>query len=102
MPANTQWLDAVMSKYVAGQLARFRAEVESHTHQSIGSVQTDAARLLSDLCRHFGLDEEQHAFVLGESGVRHVEERYIRRHRRQAAIAHHTDLAVPANFEVGP
>jgi hypothetical protein len=93
MPANTQWLDAVLSKYVAGQLARFRAEVEGHTHQSIGAVQTDVARLLSDLCRHFGLDEEQHALVLGESGVRHVEERYMRRHRRQGAIARRADWA---------
>lgn len=102
MPANTQWLDAVMSKYVAGQLACFRAEVESHTHQSIGAVQTDAARLLSDLCRHFGLDEEQHAHVLGESGVRHVEERYLRRHRQRISVARHADLAAPANFEAGP
>ena len=85
MSADTQWLDAAMSKYVTGQLARFRTEVENHTHQSIGSIQTDAARLLSDLCRHFGLDEEQHAHVLGESGVRHVEERYLRRHKQRAA-----------------
>ena len=87
MSADTKWLDAAMSKYVTGQLARFRAEVENRTHQSIGSIQTDAARLLSDLCRHFGLDEEQHAHVLGESGVQHVEDRYLRRHRQRAASA---------------
>ena len=86
MSADTQWLDAVMSKYVTGQLARFRAEVENRTHQSIDTIQTDAARLLSDLCRHFGLDEEQHARVLGESGVRHVEERYLRRHKHRSSI----------------
>jgi hypothetical protein len=85
MSADTQWLDAAMSKYVTGQLARFRAEVENRTHQPVGAIQTDAARLLSDLCRHFGLDEEQHAHVLGESGVRYVEERYLRRHRQRAA-----------------
>jgi len=83
MSADTQWLDAVLSKYVTGQLARFRAEVENRTHQPVGAIQTDAARLLSDLCRHFGLDEEQHAHVLGESGVQHVEERYQRRHRQR-------------------
>jgi hypothetical protein len=84
MPADTQWLDAVMSKYVAGQLARFRADLEGRSHRPVGTVQTDAARLPSDLCRHFGLDEEQHAFVLGEADVRRVEERYVRRHRRRA------------------
>ncbi|MBN1978745.1 MAG: hypothetical protein JW918_15210 [Anaerolineae bacterium] len=89
MSADTQWLDAVMSKYVTGQLTRFRAEVENRTHQPVGAIQTDAARLLSDLCRHFGLDEEQHARVLGESGVRHVEELYLRRHRQWAFDAHH-------------
>ena len=99
MPADTQWLDAVMSKYVTGQLARFRAEVERCTHQPVGAVQTDAARLLSDLCRHFGLDEEQHALVLGEAGVRHVEERYVRRHRRRAGEGDRIDLAALANFE---
>jgi hypothetical protein len=90
----------VMSKYVAGQLARFRAELEGRTHQPVGAVQTDVARLLSDLCRHFGLDEEQHAHVLGESGVRYVEERYVRRHRRQTSVAHHADLVAPANSEM--
>jgi hypothetical protein len=100
MPADTQWLDAVMSRYVAGQLARFRAELEGCTHQPVGAIQTDAARLLSDLCRHFGLDEEQHALVLGESGVRYVEERYVRRHRQQMAGACRADLAAPANSEI--
>jgi hypothetical protein len=89
-----------MSKYVAGQLARFRAELEGHTHRPVGTVQTDAARLLSDLCRHFGLDEEQHALVLGESGVRHVEERYVRRHTQQMAGVHRADSAAPANSEM--
>jgi hypothetical protein len=102
MPAETQWLDAVMSKYVAGQLARFRAEVESRTYQPIGAVQTDAARLLSDLCRHFGLDEEQHAHVLGDAGVRHVEERYVRRYRRQARGDRRAELAGSANSGIGP
>lgn len=102
MPAETQWLDAVMSKYVAGQLARFRADLEGRTHGPVGAVHTDAARLLSDLCRHFGLDEEQHALVLGEAGVRHVEERYVRRHRRRAGGGCHADLAAPVNSEIGP
>jgi preprotein translocase subunit SecA len=100
MSADTQWLDAVMSKYVAGQLARFRAELEGRTHQPVGAVQTDAARLLSDLCRHFGLDEEQHTLVLGEAGVRHVEERYVRRHRQRTSFAHRADLAASANSEM--
>ncbi|MFL7794856.1 MAG: hypothetical protein AB8I69_22125 [Anaerolineae bacterium] len=100
MPADTQWLDAVLSKYVTGQLARFRAEVENHAHQPVGAIQTDAARLLSDLCRHFGLDEEQHAHVLGESGVQHVEERYRRRHKQRTPIAHHADLAASVNPEM--
>jgi hypothetical protein len=95
MSADTQVLDAVLSKYVAGQLARFRAELESRTHQSVGAAQTDAALLLSDLCRHFGLDEEQHAYVLGEAGVRHVENRYQRRHTRRGCRA---DLADAASF----
>jgi hypothetical protein len=99
MPTDTQWLDAVMSKYVAGQLARFRADLEGRTHRSVGTVQTDAARLLSDLCRHFGLDEEQHAHVLGEAGVRHVEERCVRRHAQQAAGVLRADLAEGANPE---
>lgn len=102
MPADTQWLDAVMSKYVAGQLARFRADLEGHTQQPVGAVQTDAARLLSDLCRHFGLDEEQHALVLGEAGVRHVEERYVRRHRQWAGGGDRVDLAASASSEIGP
>jgi hypothetical protein len=99
MSANTQWLDAVLSKYVASQLARFRVDLEGRAHRPVGAVQTDAARLLSDLCRHFGLDEEQHAFVLGEAGVGHVEERYVRRHR-QAEGGRRADLAAPANFEM--
>jgi hypothetical protein len=103
MPADTQWLDVVLSKYVAGQLARFRAELEGQTHRPVGAVQTDAARLLSDLCRHFGLDEEQHAHVLGEAGVRHVEERYVRRHRRRSEGSRCVDLAAPGNSEqAGP
>jgi hypothetical protein len=102
MSTDTQWLDAVMSKYVAGQLARFRADLEGHTHQPVGAVQTDAARLLSDLCRHFGLDEEQHAHVLGEAGVRHVEERYVRRHAQQAAGARYIDLADGVDPRMGP
>ena len=102
MPAETQWLDAVMSKYVAGQLARFRADLEGRTHGPVGAVQTDAARLLSDLCRHFGLDEEQHALVLGEAGMRLVEERYVKRHRRKAAETRSVDLAAPANSKIGP
>lgn len=102
MPADTQWLDAVMSKYVAGQLARFRADLEGRTHGPVGAVQTDAARLLSDLCRHFGLDEEQHALVLGEAGVRHVEERYVRRHRRRMTETRSVNLAAPASSEIGP
>ena len=100
MSAEIQWLDAVLSKYVAGQLARFRAELEGRTRQPVGAVQTDAARLLSDLCRHFGLDEEQHAHVLGESGARHVEESYMRRHRQRAMGACPADLAAPANSEM--
>jgi hypothetical protein len=95
MPANTQWLNTVMSKYVAGQLARFRTDLEGRTHGPVGAVQTDAARLLSDLCRHFGLDEEQHALVLGEAGVRHVEERYKRRHKQREAKARCVELATP-------
>ena len=102
MPADTQWLDAVMSKYVTGQLARFRADLEGRTHGPVGAVHTDAARLLSDLCRHFGLDEEQHALVLGEAGVRHVEERYVRRHRRRAGGDDRTDLAASANSQISP
>jgi hypothetical protein len=100
MSAEIQWLDAVMSRYVTGQLARFRAELEGRTRQSVGAVQTDAARLLSDLCRHFGLDEEQHALVLGESGARHVEESYLRRHGQRAAGARPADLAGAAHSEV--
>jgi hypothetical protein len=91
-----------MSKYVAGQLARSRADLEGRTHRPVGTVQTDAARLLSDLCRHFGLDEEQHALVLGEASVRHVEERYVRRHRRQAGEGDRIDLAASANSQIGP
>ena len=79
MSANPQWLDPVLSRYVTGQLARFRVQLEMQTRQPVESVRTDAARLLSDLCRHFGLDEEQHTYVLGKSGVRHVEERYLQR-----------------------
>jgi hypothetical protein len=101
MSADTQWLDTVLSKYVAGQLARFRAGLESQTHRPVEAVQTDAARLLSDLCRHFGLDEEQHAFVLGEAGVRHVEERYVRRHRRRTGGDDRVDLTAPANSGIG-
>ena len=72
MPANTQRLDAVMPKYVAGQLARFWADLEGHTHGPVGAVHTDAARLLSDLCRFCGLNKQQHNRVLGETGARHV------------------------------
>jgi hypothetical protein len=64
--------------------------LESRTHQPVGAAQTDAALLLSDLCRHFGLDEEQHAHVLGEAGVRHVEKRYV---QRNAQRYHPTDSA---------
>ena len=44
MPADTQWLDTVMSKYVAGQLARFRADLEGRTHGPVGAVQTDTRK----------------------------------------------------------
>ena len=54
MSADPQWLDPILSRYVTGQLARFRAQLETQTRQPVESVQTDAARLLSDLCRHFG------------------------------------------------
>jgi hypothetical protein len=97
--ADTQWLDAILSKYVAGQLARFRADLEGRTHRPVEAVRTDAARLLSDLCRHFGLDEEQHAHVLGEAGMRHVEERYVRRHQQLAAGSLQTAPVLPADFE---
>jgi hypothetical protein len=86
MSADAHWLDAIMTKYIAGQLARFRSDIEALTHQPVSAVQTDAARLLSDLCRHFGLDEDQHAHVLGESGVRHVEQHYLERYRSQRAL----------------
>ena len=72
MSGNTNWLDAAISKYLSGKLAQFRSELEEGTRQPIGALQTDAALLLSDLCRFLGLDEEQHNHVLGESGVQHV------------------------------
>jgi hypothetical protein len=72
MSANIDWLDAAISKYLTGRLARFRAELEEGTEQSIGTLQINAALLLSDLCRFLGLDEQQHDYVLGEGGVQHV------------------------------
>lgn len=74
MSANIDWLDAAISKYLTGRLAQFRADLEEGTGQSIGTLQADAALLLSDLCRFLGLDEQQHDHVLGESGVQHVME----------------------------
>jgi len=72
MSGNTNWLDAAISKYLSGKLAQFCSELDEGTRQPIGALQTDAALLLSDLCRFLGLDEEQHNHVLGESGVQHV------------------------------
>jgi len=72
MSENIGWLHAAMSTYLTGRLAQFRAELEEGAGQPICALKTDAALLLSDLCRFLGLDEEQHNFVLGEGGVRHV------------------------------
>jgi hypothetical protein len=72
MSTNTDWLDKAVSKYLTGRLAQFRASLEEESGQPINAIETDAALLLSDLCRFLGLDEEQHNYVLGGSGVRHV------------------------------
>jgi hypothetical protein len=72
MSTNMAWLDAAISKYVTGKLAQFRSELEEGTGQSISTLQVDVALLLSDLCRFFNLDEDQHNHVLGESGTQHV------------------------------
>jgi|GEM_PF-5837218 len=72
MSENIGWLQAAMSMYLTGRLAQFRAELEEGAGQPICALKTDVALLLSDLCRFLGLDEEQHNFVLGEGGVRHV------------------------------
>ncbi len=72
MSTNMDQLNGVIGKYMTGQLARFRAELEEGTGQSIGDFQTNTALLLSDLCRFLGLDEQQHDHVLGASGVQHV------------------------------
>lgn len=72
MSTNMAWLDTAISKYLTGKLARFRSELEEGTGQPISALQVDAALLLSDLCRSFNLDEEQHNYVLGKSGTQHV------------------------------
>jgi hypothetical protein len=72
MSTNMAWLDTAISKYLTGKLAQFRSGLEEGTGQPISALQVDAALLLSDLCRSFNLDEEQHDYVLGESGTQHV------------------------------
>ena len=72
MSANIDQLNGVLGKYMAGQLARFRADLEEGTGQPISDLQINAALLLSDLCRFLGLDEQQHNHVLGANGIQHV------------------------------
>jgi hypothetical protein len=72
MSANTDWLDSAISKYVTGKLAQFRSDLEAGTDQPIDTLRVNAALVLSDLCRLFNLDEEQHDHMLGERGVQHV------------------------------
>ena len=65
-------IDDLFARYMTTRLTQFRAELEQQARQPLPSVHTDAARLLSDLCRFCGLDEQQHDHVLGETGARHV------------------------------
>jgi hypothetical protein len=65
MSTNMAWLDTAISKYLTGKLAQFRSGLEEGTGQPISTLQVDAALLLSDLCRSFNLDEEQHDYVAG-------------------------------------
>jgi hypothetical protein len=72
MSTNIAWFDTAISKYLTGKLVQFRSELEEGTGQPISALQFNAALLLSDLCRSLNLDEEQHDYVLGESGTQHV------------------------------
>ncbi len=72
MLANTDEVEAALTRYLTGQLEQFRAKLEAEMNQSIGVLETNAALLLSDLCYFLGLAEEQHALVLGPAGLEHI------------------------------
>jgi hypothetical protein len=81
-------IDDLFARYMTTRLTQFRAELEQQARQPLPSVHTDAARLLSDLCRFCGLDEQQHDRVLGENGVRHV-------HTVDRSFKHHAPASGP-------
>jgi hypothetical protein len=72
MLANTDEVEAALTRYLTGQLEQFRAKLEAEMNQPIGVLETNAALLLSDLCYFLGLAEEQHALVLGLAGLEHI------------------------------
>lgn len=69
---NTDTLEKALTKYMSGQLARFRADLESQGGHPISEVELNGALLLSDLCCFLGLDEQQYHHVMGQDGTQHV------------------------------
>lgn len=56
------------------RLWQFRLTLEGQAKQPATGIEAPVTLLLSDLCVFAGLSEEQHARVLGQEGVEHVEE----------------------------
>lgn len=72
MLTNTEEVESVLARYLTGQFEQFRVKLEAEMNQPIGTLETNAALLLSDLCYFLGLAEEQHAAVLGTAGLDHI------------------------------
>ena len=63
---------AEFEEVLTNRLWQFRLALEGQAGQSAASIESPVTLLLSDLCRFAGLSEEQHARVLGQEGVAHV------------------------------
>ena len=63
---------AEFEEVLCDKLWQFRLALEGQARQPAASIEAPVTLLLSDLCVFAGLTEEQHARVLGQEGVDHV------------------------------
>ncbi len=63
---------AILPSSLTHELARFRVQLEIEAGEPIQAIETNAALLLSDLCRFFRLDMAQQERVLGHEGTAYM------------------------------
>jgi len=54
-------------------LTNFRQQLERDSGSTVNRIDTNAAELLSDLCRFLDLSEQNRRKVIGVNGARHVD-----------------------------